>query len=362
MKNITSKAFIALLAILFVSDGLDPHRLFSDYEKRVLASLPKWDLDALINGSLTLDLESAINDQFIGRDLWIQLKAKLESSLGKVENNGILLGKQDVLFEKRLTLNPQALDNIRYLKEFLEMVSDLKVTTVLVPNKEAINPENLPTGFPMLDQLDLLKEWGKSIPLLDLSAELKAHSSEPLYYKTDHHWTLKGAYVAYETLMKTWGYEVKSYESFLPYEIEGFLGTYYNRSRFDSINAESIGIIDPEIISYETDGKSYSSLIDLEALKGNDLYGAFLYGNHGYGHIVVRNVVSPRRLLVIKDSYANSLIPMMTSAFDVIDVIDLRQYNGSLQSLLKQQSYDQILLLQSFNQFSDEINEAKLRY
>jgi hypothetical protein len=162
--------------------------------------------------------------------------------------------------------------------------------------------------------------------------------------------------------MKAWGYEAKSFESFSPYTVEGFLGTYYNRSRFDFIKAESLGIIDPDIISYETDGKTYTSLINTEALKGNDPYGAFLYGNHGYGHIVVRNVVSPRRLLVIKDSYANSLIPMMTSAFDEIDVIDLRQYNGSLQALLKQQTYDHILLLQSFNQFSDEINEAKLRY
>jgi hypothetical protein len=362
MKNISSKAFIALLAVLFISDNIDPHRSFSEYEKRVLASIPKWDLDALIDGSLTLDLESAINDQFIGRDLWIQLKAKLESSFGKVENNGILLGKQGILFEKRLTLNPQSLDNVKYLKEFLEMVSDLKVTSVLVPNKEAIYPEHLPTGFPMLNQLELLKEWKKSIALLDISDELKAHSSEDLYYKTDHHWTLKGAYVAYETLMKTWGYEAKSYESFSPYKVEGFLGTYYNRSRFDSIKSESLGIINPDIISYETDGKTYSSLINSEALKGNDLYGAFLYGNHGYGHIVVRNATSPRRLLVIKDSYANSLIPMLTSAFDEIDVIDLRQYNGSLQAILKQQNYDQILLLQSFNQFSDEINEAKLRY
>jgi hypothetical protein len=362
MKNITSKAFLSLLAILFVSDILDPHRSFSDYEKRVLASLPKWDLDALIDGSLTLDLESAINDQFIGRDLWIQLKAKLESSLGKLENNGIVLGKQSYLFEKRLVLNPQSINNIKYLKEFLEMVSELKVTTVIVPNKESIYPEHLPTGFPMFDQLEQLKEWGKSIPLLDLSLALKEHSKDDLYYKTDHHWTLKGAYVAYETLMKKWGYEVKSFESFSPQEVDGFLGTYYNRSRFDFIKAETLGFIDPLIVSYETDGKIYPSLINSEALKGNDPYGAFLYGNHGYGHIIVRNTASPRRLLVIKDSYANSLIPMMTSAFDEIDVVDLRQYNGSLQALLKQTSYDQVLLLQSFNQFSDEINEAKLRY
>ena len=97
-------------------------------------------------------------------------------------------------------------------------------------------------------------------------------------------------------------------------------------------------------------------------LRSSVSYCAILYGNHGFGRILAKDRIDSKKLLVIKDSYANSLIPFMTSAFDQIDVIDLRQFNGSLIAILAETDYDQILVLQSFNQFCDEVNDAKLRY
>lgn len=362
MKNTSSKLFILVLSVLFVADVFDQARAFSSYEKRPLASLPKWDLEALIDGSLTLDLENYINDQFIARDSWIRFKADLESWMGKTENNGILFGKDGHLFDKRLTLNPQADLNLAFLSEFLLKYQDQNITAMIVPEKETILSELLPTGFPMLDSKALLSHWQSQLPLTDLVSTLMNHKEENLYYKTDHHWTLKGAYVAYEALMKDWAMDVVPYQDFSPIQVQGFLGTYFNKSRLESITPESLVIIDPEIVSYETDGKTYHNLIDHSALTGSDKYGAFLYGNHGFGHIKVRESTHPKRLLVIKDSYANSLIPMMTSAFDEIDVIDLRQFSGSLQGVINATTYDHVLVLQSFNQFCDEVNEAKLRY
>lgn len=75
----------------------------------------------------------------------------------------------------------------------------------------------------------------------------------------------------------------------------------------------------------------------------------------------MREAANPQHLIVIKDSYANSLIPFMTAHFDRITVIDLRTFNGSLQALLAQGA-DQILYLQNFHQFADDLNVAKLRY
>jgi len=362
MKNTSSKLFIFLLSILFIGDMLDQVRAYSEVEKRPLASLPAWNLEALIDGSLTLDLENYINDQFIGRDEWVRFKALLESSMGKKENNGIILGKDGILFEKRLVLSDQASLNLHYLSEFLELYKTLPITVALVPNKEAILKEALPTGFPMLDSLEVLKSWRKTLPIADLSAQMLSHLDEKLFYDTDHHWTLRGAYLAYEQLMTMWGMTALPYESFGVQQIDGFLGTLYNKSRFNGIKSETLSWIDPQILSYETDGKVTGSLIDKAALTSKDPYSAFLYGNHGFGRILVNNSITPKKLLVIKDSYANSLIPFMTSAFDQIDVIDLRQFNGSLKGILETNAYDKILVLQSFNQFCDEVNEAKLRY
>lgn len=362
MKNTSAKLFILLLSILFIGDLLDQTRAYSSVEKRPLATLPKWNLEALIDGSLTLDLENYINDQFIGRDEWVQFKAQLEAWMGKTENNGILLGKDGHLFVKRLVLNAQAIQNLQYLSEFLSLYPDQPITITLVPNKDAIYPEALPFGFPMLDSLKLLQAWRQNLPLVDLSETLLSHKAEHLYYKTDHHWTLRGAYLAYERLMGFWGMTALNYDAFAPSEIDGFLGTYFNKSRFEGVKSEKLSWIDPLILSYETDGKSYGSLIDHEALTSSDPYSAFLYGDHGFGRIVVRDRIDAKKLLVIKDSYANSMIPFMTSAFDQIDVIDLRQFSGSMKALLAENDYDRILVLQSFNQFSDEVNESKLRY
>jgi len=362
MKNTGSKLFILLLSVLFIGDMLDQVRAYSEVEKRPLAPLPSWDLSALIDGSLTLDLENYVNDQFIGRDEWVRFKAMLESWMGKTENNGILLGKDGYLFEKRLVLSDQAGLNLQYLTEFLALYPTTPITVALVPNKESILKDALPTGFPMLDSLKVMTTWRKTLPLIDLSGQFQSHVDEKLYYKTDHHWTLRGAYLAYEQLMSLWGMTALPYEQFGIHSVDGFRGTLYNKSRFSGIEAEVLSWIDPVILSYETDGKITDSLIDHQALTSKDPYGAFLYGNHGFGRITVRQKAVPKKLLVIKDSYANSLIPFMTTAFDQIDVVDLRQFTGSLKGLLETNGYDKILVLQSFNQFCDEINEAKLRY
>lgn len=214
----------------------------------------------------------------------------------------------------------------------------------------------------MLDSLSLIKSWKTQLPLFNLSPQLLKHKDEDLYYKTDHHWSFKGAYYAYTSLLTQWRMSPFSYDYFLPFEVKDFTGTYYNKSRFESINSESLVLTDPKIISYETNEKTYSSLINQTTLNGSNQYAAFLYGNHGFAHITVKDSTSPKKLLVIKDSYASSLIPFLTSAFDEIDVIDLRQFNGSLNAIMSSQDYDQVFLLHYFNQFCDEVNEAKLRY
>ena len=60
------------------------------------------------------------------------------------------------------------------------------------------------------------------------------------------------------------------------------------------------------------------------------------------------------RILVIKDSYANSLVPFLTANYADIDVIDLRNYNYGLDALIQENQYDQILVLYSFDSFKSD--------
>lgn len=362
MKNIPSKLFLLVLAALFIADSIKPVRVFSDFEKRALAQFPRFDLSSLIDNDYTKDLESFINDQFFGRDFWVSLKSSIETGLGKSENNGILLGSDHYLFEKKFTLSQQAILNIGYLKEFKELYADFPLTILLAPNSDAIYSEKLPVGTPQFDQISQIKQWEDNLGLLNVSDKLLTHKDSSLYYLSDHHWTLDGAYLAYQAVIESWGLIPMDLDSFDVKEVEGFLGTYHNKARPKDYPSETLDYVDPPILSYLAGDEIHDSLIDKEALGSSDKYGAFLHGNHGYAQIIVRESLIPNRILVIKDSYANSLIPFLTSHFDVIDVVDLRHFNGSLKTLITGSDYKQILYLQNFNQFSLDVNVAKLRY
>ena len=61
-----------------------------------------------------------------------------------------------------------------------------------------------------------------------------------------------------------------------------------------------------------------------------------------------------RRILVIKDSYANCFAPYLTANYADIDVVDFRNYNYGLDKLIADNAYDQLLVLYSFDSFKSD--------
>ena len=91
-----------------------------------------------------------------------------------------------------------------------------------------------------------------------------------------------------------------------------------------------------------------TGLYDLEKLEVYDKYAAFLHGNNGLSRVEGDGEGS---ILVVKDSYANSLVPFLTANYAAVDVVDLRNYNYGLDALIEANGYDAILLLYSFDSF-----------
>lgn len=353
---------ITLLAVLILMfDFLGPIRVFSAFENRYLTQRPPLILENVIDGKWMLTYEEFINDQFVLRDGWISLKSLSERFLMKKENNGILFGKEGYLFEKLLVLNEQTSLNLRYLAEFEKLVK-APLTSMIIPNSYAILPQFLPKGSPLLDQLSLIEKWDESLNLLRIEEQLLKNNQNQLFYKNDHHWTLEGAYIAYTTLCEQWNISPLPFESFSIEYTPDFLGTYYAKAKPSKIIPDRLAFIDPKIQTYKVGDRSFSSIIDRTKLSTHDKYGAFLHGNIGLATIVVNETENPSRLLVIKDSYANSLIPFLTSHFDEIVIVDLRHFSGSLSTVMQTDSFDQILFIQNFSNFISDAHLAKLRY
>jgi hypothetical protein len=355
-------AVIALLTVIILMfDFLGPIRVFSAYENRYLTQRPELKWEDIVNGRWMLAYEEFINDQFMIRDGWITLKSLNERFLMKQENNGILFGKDGYLFEKLMELNEQTSLNLRYLAEFEKLVNS-PLTSVIIPNSYAIYPHLLPQGAPLLNQAELIEQWDKTLQLLRVDAQLLKNNHQSLYYKNDHHWTLQGAYVAYTVLCEQWEITPQPFESFSVEYQTDFLGTYFAKAKPSKVIADRLEFFDPNIHSYRVGDKIFDSIIDRKKLSTHDKYGAFLHGNIGLSTIIVKESDTPTRLLVIKDSYANSLIPFLTEHFDEIVIVDLRHFSGSLSAIMQSESFNQILFIQNFANFISDAHLAKLRY
>lgn len=360
-KHSLSLIMIITILLVFVLDITGPIHVFSAFENRYLATRPLATVDTILSNQFSLSFEAYVNDQFVGRDYWISLKSIFEKITNKKENNGIYFGKDNFLFEKMVVASDQLKLNDQYMYEFLALYPNLPISIMIPLSSAMVYKDMLPSYAPMFNQKEWLNSHEGAWPLINITPLLES-SKDQVYYRNDHHWTLEGAYLAYTKIAEEFEFIPSTWESFDVKTASDFLGTYYAKGKPLTFKSDTLKFIDSPIISYKASGMVYDSLIDESKLEGYDKYSSFLHGNHGYATIKVNEVNQPKRLLLIKDSYANSLVPFLVGHYDEIEIVDLRHFFGSLKSIIQSKTYDNILFLHSFSQFSSDATIAKLRY
>ena len=332
-----------LVGIFFIANLLTPTRTFSEMENRYLNQLPTFSLSAMMDSSskgYAQKFEQYANDQFALRDQWISLKSRCEALLGKMENNGIVYGENNYLFEKFRTYDQQRLEkNLGYLEEFSALNPDVNKYVMIVPSSYNILSNLVPKGLGNIDQLPLIQEVNGRLTQsgytgVDVAANLLAHADEDIYYRTDHHWTTQGAWYGYERFVDTLGLAAIVPEQSLAHSAEGFWGTYYSKAKkFDAIS-DAINWYDFPVNSVTIDGVAFDSMYDMEALDTRDKYALFLHANNGV--TVIKNESAPEgSIMVIKDSYANCFVPFLTQNYRKVVVVDLRSLPRALMSWLR---------------------------
>ncbi len=367
MKNI-KKLFRYPLIVIFMGfiflyalfDSFAEERSFSDLENRVLTTMPNFSWQELLNNEYTPKFESYVNDQFLLRDSWIDLKSRLEWILTKVENNGVLYGDNDQLYAKLFSVDEDQLNkNLNALFEFTEREGE-KVSVMIAPVASNILKEGLPAHPPMIDEdalIDNIYEHTQSANIIDVREVLKEHSDEYIYYRTDHHWTTYGAYLAYLEYAKERDLTAFNIEDYTAVSTDGFFGTNFSKCKYFAAV--------PDVLTYyDIDNKMLLddqelSLYDTAKLTTVDKYATFLHGNYGF---ITVNGDGEGSVLVVKDSYANSFIPFLTASYEQIDVIDFRIYNNSVSQLMDQNNYDDVLILYNSTTFAEDGNFAKILF
>ena len=366
MLTITLLIFLAVFSLL---PAFWPDRSFSEAENRMLQQKPRLTWDNLISGKFSLAAEKYLDDQFVFRDLWVSVKSAAELVLQKKDNNGVYFGKDGYLLQKPAALNEELLaENIVCVNRFAESIP-ARVYFLPAPSSVQILHDRLPRFAEprqKLEQLYLIREQlAPDIHFIDTAAALAAHKEEYIYYKTDHHWTSRGAYYAYREAGRVMGFRPLELNDFLIEQAcDDFYGTLYAKSGHRFVQPDAIELFEPKKkfscrVEYVQEKRSVESFYATEHLQKKDKYAVFLDGNHPLIRITAQNDTG-RKLLVVKDSYANTLVPFLANHYEEIHMIDLRHYNAPLAPYIEQYGLSEILFLYNSLSFGEDPSLRKL--
>ena len=402
--------FALFISVFFLVDVFNSDRAFSEFENTSLAQKPALSWSSFVDGSFGSKYVKYINEQFLGRDNWISMKAVADMGLGRIESHGVTYGDDHYLMEKLEIVEDQnypanagtnivkqtSLDRSNgMVSSFLQMY-DQPITFSLVPNSYAILEDEVPTGFPGANQqaytqqiYQTLREADDQLEIVDFSDSLSQHKDEYIYYRTDHHWTTLGAYYAYVAYCEQKGLTPVSLEELEENKVEDFYGTFYSKAKRPSQPADTITWYDVDVDEFafvanlqqdkqlaqlgevvQEDGLELlrvDGMMDQRKFEVRDKYAAFMWGNSGYvkiksSHNLNHQEGKTSRLLLFKDSYANSMIPYLTYNYDEIIVVDLRYMAKSTKELM-QEEFDDIFVMYNFSTYVSGASDlAKLKF
>ena len=363
-------AAAAFLLILSIGTFFKPDVEFSPDENRYLTQRPALRLTALLDGSFENTSEEYLSDQIIGRQRWVELKSFTEAALGINDINGVYLCVGGRAVER---VTETDFDQKNYLKNLSQAAQltdiceeqGISAYTMLVPTAAYVYADSLPDNALTFDEDEAFRQAKESLgeSLVDIRNSLiAAKTGKAVFFKTDHHWTGFGAQIGASEFLKASGDNSRA-EKVKNCGLETlsseFRGTLYSKVLLKIIGTD---IIETSAdarnadIKVEIEGKEYNSLYFDEYLDKKDKYAVYFGGN--CAEVNVRTGAAEdgqeakEKLLIIKDSFANSMVPFLLDDFSEITMVDTRFYRGDISRLA--QDYDRVLLVYSVNNFAKE--------
>ncbi len=370
-KIATIIIFVVILLSLPIVTILMPKNDFSEVENRYLAKWPKFSIDNIIDRDYMNGIEDYVSDHFILRDGWVSMKSSIEYLTGKRENNGVFIG-DDALIENI------AKPNLKYVESNINGIIDFynktgkKSYIMLVPTALEIWQEKLPSFAEGWSQRDFIKDTVKKLEdvtsEIDVYKVLYEHSDEYIYYRTDHHWTSYGAYLAYREMASALYLNQLSLNDFdIKTKTYDFNGTLYSKSSYrnttpDRIDAYELtrgNTVTEVLVNNGAEEKSYSSIYFDEFLDKKDKYSYFLGTNEPIVTIKT-NVVNGRKLLVFKDSFSHTYSQFLLADFEEIVLVDLRYLNIGVDKYIDIETFDTVMFLYNVDTFASTADIGKL--
>lgn len=405
-----------LLFFLFLSI-IDEDQIVSESEKRNLAKRPAFSVSQLFSGKWTTDYENYYSDNFPFRDVFISLSKKIETALTRfslgedgsvivkvekdendfagekltvedknkqsttakpttaqkttvlAENNAEYANEKDaVVTSSILIANKRAMELFSYsdsmLNNYASLINNIAksvgdnatVYSLVAPTSiEFYGTKQYRTGSH--SQRNAIEKlygmFSKEVQTVDAYSVLAKNTDEYIYFKTDHHWTARGAYCAYTAFCNKKNITPRSLEDYADQgRIPGdFLGTLYAQTKSDALakNPDYVEFFKPENV----EGKIYSSAemtdpmsfyVVARNVNSSNKYLAFIAGDQPLEKITTQNK-NGKKIIVLKESYGNAFVPFLCNDYEEIYVLDPRKLTFNLKDFVVKNSIDDVLLI-----------------
>lgn len=402
-NKITDKIKIALFAgvmVLFFIIGL----LFflrpaiSETEKRELTKFPAFTVESFVSGEWTSRVSLWFADTYPMREGMISANNSLENLFG-IRGEQIISGGVaddipdkpsigDVVFNPTDDGNGNKVEgmyvngNVAYqLYSFNQQNSTSYAALInkfadLIGDKATVYDMIVPLHYQIALSRETAAKYGASdceaaidymysamnskVNTVDTLPYLISHNTEYLYYRTDHHWTARGAYYAYQAFCATKGIAATPLEDYRRLQFDGFLGTLYSEAKQPQAMKS-----DPDYVEafvpigtnradvYNADGTYYDWFAVVytgaDKYSAGEKYTCFIAGDQPLTEIHNPNINDGSSIVVIKESYGNAFVPFLVDSYEHVYVIDYRKWSGSLKDFVISKSIDDVLFLNVVN-------------
>jgi hypothetical protein len=235
-----------------------------------------------------------------------------------------------------------------------EMGDDVNVYSMVVPTAVEFYLPAQYSDYSASEktQIDHIYNNLVNVTPVDAYSELKAHTNEDIYLKTDHHWAQLGAYYASVAFAKAMGVTPQSIEDYEKVTREGYVGSLYGYTNDIKIKESPEDFVYyKQPLPYRTYFYEHDTLESIgegqlyyEAATIENAYGMFIGKDAIHTKIVTENK-NGKKLCVFKDSFGNALIPSLIPYFEEIYVIDFRFFGMSAVEYMKNKGITDILFV-----------------
>lgn len=328
-KNIIQTIlFTVVLLGIALFCWLKPDTDYSESERRDLKKLPELTVRTLLSGDFMSKFEDYTLDQFPLRDTFRTIKAVSNNYVfGRLDNNDIFVDVDGYISKIEYPLDYKGVETVqkkfRYIYESYLKDNNTNIYLSIIPDKSSFTAQKSDRLY--MDYEEFYRVMTKGVEYAEYIDITDLLSIED-YYLTDTHWKQECITDVADLLAKKMGTKLTG--DYVTNTLDkDFYGVYYGQAALPH-DPETIKYLTNEVINNcivnDLQNGKLMSMYDMEKAYGKDPYEMFLSGSLSLITIENPNANNERELVVFRDSFGSSLVPLLSSGYKKITVVDIR--------------------------------------